>query len=517
MSSADPPWPPPAGYPRPRRLAWVLAVLLPLVLLLGLAAPLGVALGIARLRVPATDPPATVPGSGAADEGQPGVGDPYFPSYGSSGYDALKYTIDLRFDVHREALTANTVISARATQTLRSFYFDLALTTDRVLVNGQPAAFSKSGFSDVRVTPTSPIASGATFEVSVDYSGRPGRLKQGSLTAWYATGQEWTAAGEPESSAWWFPADDHPSDPALMDVSVRVPAGMEAISVGRLESVTHGRAEPDGAGEALDTWRWVSDQALATYVSFLSIGQYALQQGVVDGRPYVYAVSEQLSRGDRQRAFAALQQSGAIVRELESLFGPYPFTELGGIVVAHKLWFDGLEAQTRPVYERRSITGDSATGLVAHELAHMWFGDNVTLRRWDDIFTNEAYASWAQWGYTERTGGPSANDALNATYQRARDRPAFWRVTMIDPGKQHLFDAVYARGPMTLQALRNVMGDKAFFDLARDWSHQRGSRSLEEWMVAAQSRTRVDLLPFFQAWLYSPTVPDRTAANGFRG
>ena len=87
---------------------------------------------------------------------------------------------------------------------------------------------------------------------------------------------------------------------------------------------------------------------------------------------------------------------------------------------------------------------------------------------------------------------------------------------MIDPSRAHLFDAVYARGSMTLQALRNVMGDEAFFKLARDWSQNPGSRTLEDWMAAAQSYTTVDLGPFFQAWIYAPAAPARTAANGFR-
>jgi aminopeptidase N len=199
------------------------------------------------------------------------------------------------------------------------------------------------------------------------------------------------------------------------------------------------------------------------------------------------------------------------------MFGPYPFTELGGIVPAHRLWFGGLETQTRPVYEARSILNRGfEPGLLDHELAHMWFGDNVTVRQWNDIFTTEGYASWAQWGANELTGGRKANDALNRAYDRLKDNDAFWKITMIDPGRSHLFDAVYVRGPMTLQALRNVIGDQAFFSLAKDWAQDPGSRTLEEWMAAAQAHTTIDLGPFFRAWIYSPTAPARTAANGFR-
>jgi aminopeptidase N len=252
-------------------------------------------------------------------------------------------------------------------------------------------------------------------------------------------------------------------------------------------------------------------------VNFVSIGQYELRQGSDRGRPYVYAVSEQLSAEDRKKAFAALMSSGKRIQTLESMFGPYPFTELGGIVPVHRLWFGGLETQTRPVYDARSILNAGfEPGLLDHELAHMWFGDNVTVRQWNDIFISEGYASWAQWGARERRGGRRANDSLNGAYQRLANNDDFWKITMIDPSRAHLFDAVYVRGPMALQALRNVIGDEAFFKLARDWSQSPSSRTLEEWMAAAQSYTTVDLGPFFQAWIYTPAAPARTAVNGFR-
>ena len=80
-----------------------------------------------------------------------------------------------------------------------------------------------------------------------------------------------------------------------MDISIRVPAGMEAISVGRLESTDAGN-EKD-----FDTWHWIARQPMATYLNFVSIGQYQLKQGIDDGRPYLYAVSEQLSVDDRRK------------------------------------------------------------------------------------------------------------------------------------------------------------------------------------------------------------------------
>jgi aminopeptidase N len=487
-------------------VAYVLAVVLPLILLAVLATPLAV---VWARRTQQERRPADVPVANGRD-GTRGLGDPYYPDAGNGGYDVTKYQISISWDPASATLTGTTTISARASQLLDSFYLDLALPTTRVVVNGQPATFERQGFADVHIVPSAKIGAGSDFSVVVDYAGRPGDLG-GEAKPFHATNAEWSVLGEPESSAWWFPANDHPSDPALMDVSVRVPAGMEAISVGRLESADTGD-EKD-----FDTWHWVSRQPMATYLNFVSIGQFELKQGTEDGLPYVYAVTEQLSPDQRKTAFAAMLTSVHRVRVLETMFGPYPFTEIGGVVPFHELPFGGLENQTRPVYESNAILSRNfAAELVTHELSHMWFGDNVTLHQWNDIFDNEAYASWAQWAYVERTGGRKANDELNNTYARYADEQDFWRITMIDPSRAHLFDAVYVRGPMALQALRNVLGDEVFFRFTREWAQKPGSRSLEDWMAAAQASTTINLDPFFQAWIYSPTAPARTAENGFR-
>ncbi len=523
MSSVDPRWPPPhesqtwvaapqqPPLQRPHRVAYVLAAIMPVILLLAMVVPIGVAWTIARARHAPSSVTTPPPLNPDATDGEPGLGDPYYPQAGNSGYDVTKYHIMINWDPTAQSITGTTTISARATQQLNSFYFDLLLHTDKVTVNGVPVNSIARGFSDVYVKPAQPIPIGSSFQLVIAYSGKPGDIRQGDVRPWLSANGEWTVAGEPESAAWWYPSNDHPSDPALMDVSIRVPAGMEAISVGRLESADAGN-EKD-----FDTWHWIARQPMATYLNFVSIGQYQLKQGIDHGLPYIYAVSEQLSGEDRKKAFAALTTSGGRIRTLETMFGPYPFSELGGIVPVHRLPFGGLETQTRPVYDAKSIlNADFESGLIDHELAHMWFGDNVTVRQWNDIFISEGYASWAQWGARERRGGRNANDSLNRAYERLANNDDFWKITMIDPSRAHLFDAVYLRGPMALQALRNVIGDEAFFRLARDWSQAPGSRTLEEWMAAAQSSTTVDLGPFFRAWIYSPTAPARTAANGFR-
>ena len=146
----------------------------------------------------------------------------------------------------------------------------------------------------------------------------------------------------------------------------------------------------------------------------------------------------------------------------------------------------------------------------------MWFGDNVTVRQWNDIFTNEAYASWAQWIDDERTRRQQGQSELTQTYDRVAGDAEFWQVTMIDPGRPHLFATVYSRGPMTLQALRNVMGDEAFFRLSREWAQEPGSRSLEDWMAKAQSPTPGRPRAVLPGLDLRPRPPRPRPRNGFR-
>jgi aminopeptidase N len=499
-------WGPPAPY-RPPGLAYVLAVVVALLMVAALAVPLGI--GVAY-RDRGLDGGAAAPVGGAGDDG---VGDPYFPDYGSSGYDARRYAVHVDFDPRSGTLTGRTIVTAVATQDLATFYLDLALPVSRVQVDGVDArSYRLEDFQDLRVTPAASIPEGRRFEVIVEYAGRPADLRHDGQqeSPWRVGRDEWTVAGEPESSAWWFPANDHPSDPAQVEVTARVPAGYQAVSVGRLA------AKDVGTEADFDTWHWVTSQPLPTYAAFLAIGHYELRAGTAGGRPYVYAASTRFSTEDRDRLFSALERTPELVRELEAFVGPYPYSEIGGFVPATELWFAGLETATRPVYDAGALLDDRfGDELLLHELAHMWFGNRVTLLQWNDIFTNEAFASWACWQVVERRGGKSADAELSDTYERTREEPNFWRVTMIDPGPTRLFDVVYVRGPMALQALRNVMGERAYDDLVRTWARGAGPRSVEDFMVTAQARTTVDLAPFFRQWLFDPDAPKKTEANGF--
>jgi len=172
---------------------------------------------------------------GGAPSGDAGLGDPYFPKAGNGGYDVTHYDLRLAYDpggAHR--LTGTAVITARATEDLSAFDLDLTgLDVGSVTVGGRDARFSRDG-QELTVRPQDELKEGATFRVTVRYSGTPRTVTDpdGSREGWLPTADGALALGEPTGSTTWFPGNHHPSDKAPYDIAVTVPQGMQAVSNG---------------------------------------------------------------------------------------------------------------------------------------------------------------------------------------------------------------------------------------------------------------------------------------------
>jgi len=208
-----------------------------------------------------------------------------------------------------------------------------------------------------------------------------------------------------------------------------------------------------------------------------------------------------------------MQRSPGVTAWLEKRLGSYPFESTGGLTTGLDVGF-ALENQTRPTYPTLRGNGIS---LVVHELAHQWFGDSVAVRSWSDIWLNEGLATFMEVYYDQQHGGPTGTRWLSKTYRECRSVAGFWRTQVDDPGRHHIFDtAIYVRGAMTAQALRNRVGERDYWRLLRTWlrtrSHDNGSSSQFEKLARQVSGERLG--PFFDAWLRGAKPPKPTAANG---
>jgi len=428
--------------------------------------------------------------------GSSGLGDPYFPRSGNGGYDAVHYDLAIDYAPRSERLNATTRILAAASQDLSQFNLDFrGPRITRIAVQGQPAAFRRRG-QELIVTPPAAIPAGTEFEVAVDYAGRVGPIRDpgGLSEGWFPTGDGAFVAGEPRGSPTWFPCNDVPTDKATYLIRITVPNGRKAFANGILvDRIRQGRKT---------TFVWRQDEPMATYLATATNGRFELETSTIGGIPSYVAVDPREAAASRH----SLRKLPAILELLESEFGPYPFSSTGAIVdKAHFVGY-ALETQTMPIYDRAP---DEV--LLVHELAHQWFGDSVTPERWQEIWLNEGFATWAEWLWIAHRGGQPIERSFNGFYRTPASEKRFWNPPPGDPGgPKNLFDnTVYVRGAMTLEALRQRVGDPVFKSIIRRWAaqHQYASASTAEFTALAEEESGQELDAFFADWLYEPGKP----------
>ena len=216
------------------------------------------------------------------------------------------------------------------------------------------------------------------------------------------------------------------------------------------------------------------------------------------------------------RAWELLAPQGDIISYFNGLYGAYPFTAGGGIIDWAPDVGYALESQTRPNYHRIPFAppGSNIATTVVHEIAHQWFGNAVTPETWPDIWLNEGFATFSEWIYAEDHGGPSADQNFDDLYAVPESDPFFEELWFPAPAALHhpsqLFHTpVYDRGAMTLQALREKVGDPIFFQILRDWYSQNkdGNVSTEDFIALAEAESGQNLDTFFRVWLYEEGKP----------
>ena len=426
--------------------------------------------------------------------GSDGVGDPFFPQAGNGGYDVSNYSLKLGYDPSTRVLTGSAVITATATQSLSRFDLDLrGFSLSRVAVNGAAAAYSRSG-QELVITPAAGLVQGKTFTVAVDYAGVPDVITDPdqSIEGWVPTADGAFVVGEPQGSPGWYPVNDTPRDKATFDFSITVPEGSTALANGVLLSTS------TSGGKT--TWVWRESKPMAPYLATATNGRFDLSQSTIDGVPTYVAVDPTLNSAN------VLRKLPEIVRFYTSIYGPYPFDAIGAIVDDAKNVGYSLETQTKPVFDR---VPNEAT--LAHEQSHMWYGDSVTLSQWPDIWLHEGFATWSEWIWSEHEGNKSAAQWFKQLYNTPPQDVRFWTPPPGNPGTpEFLFNGtIYYRGGMTLEALREKVGDFAFFRIMRDWATQNryGNVTTRQFVALAEQDSGMDLGHFFDVWLYQPDKP----------
>jgi aminopeptidase N len=464
------------------------------------------------LHIPGTPVVAEASLPDAPSPGADGIGDPYFPRLGNGGYDAIHYTLDLDLDVEKgRILEATATIDAVATRALSSFNLDFrGPEIEAVSVDNVPAAWSREG-GELTITPAAPIPNDQAFQTVVRYHGLPDtggedRFERG----WWATGNSIFTAGEPAGSDVWYPVNGHPLDKATYTLIITVPERYEVVANGRLTSVA--LATGAAGNPSTRTFTWVNDEPTASYLVMFHAGEFEVttSQGP-HGVTLIEAYYPDLI-GPAVRDFSLVPE---MLTKFVELFGPYPFDSLGNTVFEDTSFNAALETQTMIGYDGSALS----ERMIAHEVAHHWFGNSVSPARWRDIWLNEGLARYAEIIWMEAAHGPEAAEA--AVRQQAAQLATSSRtqngegVLIGDPGPEKLFsEVVYAGGALLMHELRGRLGDDVFFALLREWAtrYHHASATTDDFIALAEELSGQELEDFFTEWLTTPWSPERVAA-----
>jgi aminopeptidase N len=444
-------------------------------------------------------------------KGSDGSGDPFFPQAGNGGYDVRHYSLTIKYRQPANLLRGRAAIRAIATQNLRRFNLDLRdfYSVSKVKVNGERAKFRQRDEQELVITPKDRLRARSAFRVVVRYAGTPEAIvdPDESIEGWIPTDDGAFVVNEPQGSPGWYPVNDTPRDKATYDFTISVPAGKEVIANGELigQPVTErGRT----------TWRWAESNPMAPYLATATNGEFLTEFYSAGGLLMYDAVDPNTRRlttdpPNPALAFERLDPQPEIISFFSSLYGAYPFTSGGGIIDWAPDVGYALESQTRANYHRIPLPT-----TVVHEIAHQWFGNAVTLAFWPDIWLNEGFATFSEWIYDEMHGGTPASEVFDELYAIPEDDPAFQDLWFPAPaaleGPEQLFHTpVYDRGAMTLQALREKVGDATFFAILRDWyaDNRNGNVTTQDFIDLAEQKSGQSLDDFFDAWLFEEGRP----------
>jgi len=438
--------------------------------------------------------------SGPDSSGAATLNDPYVDTFGNGGYDVDHYDLFIDWDPELGALDGVASIKATATQELDQFNLDfVGMTISDVTVNGESARFVRDGF-EVAITPAVLLPSGEPFTVKVSYNGTPGPPGEPILgepaQGWQTRDGFSYVAGEPISASTWHPANDHPSDKATFQYTIIAPSDLTVAANGTLKFKT----------AFDDTTTWVYDQPFpqATYLSTVIIGDFSIVDGgtSASGIPIRNVFDSSI---DDVAAIPFANQP-AMIDEFETLFGPYPFDVYGSAVVLDSIG-GALETQTLSIYGVDVVGFGALTEkIISHELAHQWFGNSVSLAKWDDIWLNEGFASYAEALWLEASDPDFSYDQWIT--EILYSGPDLLRHT--DNPEGDLFAIhVYQRGALTLHGLRLEMGDDAFFELLRTWAEDNtdGNVTTEQFEALAADLHGSDLSGLFDQWLRTEAMP----------
>ncbi len=442
---------------------------------------------------------------------------------GIQGWKPVHYDVELNFDDQLTGLSAaRTKVSVEVlAPTLNNIDLDFGdLPIDAVLVSDNPARYERTS-ETLNVFLPQAAKRGDRFNITINYHGHP---KDGLIFAkdrdgkTSATGDNW-----PNRVHYWIPSLDHPSAKATVSFTVSAPQRYQVIANGKFITTT--------GNAATSHWKFEESRAIPPYCMIV-----AVNEGVVIKPPYATTTNLlfNVSQKDRDYAPKGFAPAEPAVAFFSQTVAPYPYEKLALIVGATR--FGGMENSsaivfTSTLFDQRPTEFSAPTGnntavsrrfsvptriesVVAHEIAHQWFGDSVTESTWADLWLSEGFATYFAALFIQKYDGEDAfrtymRDAAQR-YLKFEKQASF---PIHDTETKDLMSLLnpnnYEKGAWVLHMLRGRLGDEAFFKGLRDYynAHKEANATTEDLRAALEKSSGKDLKQFFGRWVYGAGHP----------
>lgn len=438
--------------------------------------------------------------------------------YTQPGVDVEHYAFSLTLSDSINQIQGETAIRFTRTDDRQTVWFDLVGGKDETAPTGMRVrAVSRPDGKAVpfsqrndRVFVNLSPAPGQPTEIVIRYEGTPargliiGRNKFGERTFF---GDNW-----PNNARHYLPVVDHPSDKATCAFTVNAPATYRVVANGKLVGETPLATGPGGVPRKLT--RWQENTPIPTKVMVIGAARFAVEEvGAVGGVP----VQSWLYPNDSQKGFVDYRPAAAILQFFVDKIGPYSFEKLAN--VQSTTVFGGMENASCIFYDEKIIVGrkdSDVEALLAHEIAHQWFGNSATETDWAHLWLSEGFATYFSALYLEHAYG---RDTLNAVLNRNKSQ--VFRYTDLNP-KRIVIDSTttdlmdllnpneYQKGGWVLHMLRHELGDDLFWKGVRMYYEKFRNRNAQtsDLQTVMEDVSGRKLGPFFQQWLYQPGFPE---------
>jgi len=446
-------------------------------------------------------------------------------NYKPRDYDALHYRIHLQFDHQQKAFTGENRIKIRSTvDRLLACELDAETFTVTGVTSSEGSNLRYEQQDGIlKVNLTGPLARGEEGTFTVHYGAKDYTIDsvRFGMAKNYPIGLSFLPADErhprliqalsfPTGARHWFPCNDHPSDKATQEVLATVDDGDRAIANGRLVGIT------PGPGSGKKTFHWSLKKPHSTYLSVLMVGPYVEIEDKRGSVPLGYWVYPK----DEKNAFRSFEQTPAILKFFESEFRhEYPWPLYNQITVPGI--GGGAEATSATIVGQNIIHDADAEQdfpthwLVAHEAAHQWWGDLVTLSDWTHTWINESFGTYFEHIYRKHSMGPDegALDLLSKKDAYLREaREKYKRPIVFNRWEwpnQNFDRHTYQKGANVLNMLRWIIGDDEFRKSVSLFLHQHAynSAGTKDFIAAVHETTGQDYNWFFDQWLYKAGHP----------